>query len=235
MCPLEPTSGVLDDFAEFFLHKPKIDTLVSTHAKESRTEYEQRILQRLPIDVHSYSVLNIHRIGIEAPTILVFEQALKWSGASPCWPNHVATVENVIGSDRDIRILLLGGWTRNMLRRTTSSNYDLGVLFRLTELRRQEVPGPSDVDNARYLLYRCSGGYPIGVFCIYVRSPIESLDETESAQVFFAVSFNFFGLAPNWATRGLGRIWESIHNRVTANVLNRFKSICEAELAEIEH
>ena len=224
---------MLDDFTEFFLHPPRIDTLISTESQESRSEYDQRILQRLPIDVRSYSVLNIHQIGIDAPIMLVFEEALKWSGESPCWPNHIATVESVIGSDRDIRILLFGSWTRNLRRRSRSSTRDLGLLFRLHELKRQEAPGSSNTDNARYLLYGCGGGYPIGVFCIYVRSPLESLGETESAQVFFAVSFNFFGLAPNLATRGLGRIWKSIHNRVTANVLNRFKRICEAEFAEI--
>ena len=228
-----PSTGVGSDIAQFFLHAPPIDTLIPIDSARSRSEYEQRILQRLPIDVRDYSILNIHRIGIEAPVSLVFEESLKWSGASPCWPNHIATVESADESGVAIRILLLGSWTKRLRRGFSQSKSNLGLLFRLTEIKRQVDPHP-DSDNARYLLYECSGGYPIGIFCIYVRSSLESLGEREQSQVFFAVSFNFFGLRPSRLTRGLSRIWQGVHNRVTANVLDRFKQICEAEFESIE-
>lgn len=44
-------------------------------------------------------------------------------------------------------------------------------LFNLDALKFQHLPGPSD-DNARFLLFESSGGYPIGIFTMYVRSSI---------------------------------------------------------------
>jgi len=217
----------------FFLHVPAIDTLIPIDSERSRLEYEQRIPQRLPIDVRNYSILNIHRIGIEAPVGLVFEEALKWNGSSPCWPNHIATVESADEAGVAFRIMLLGSWTKWLRGRFSESESNLGLLFRLTEIKRQVDPHP-DLDNARYLLYECGGGYPIGILCIYVRSSLSSLGEQEQSQVFFAVSFNFFGRGPNRVTRGLSRVWQRLHNRVTANVLERFKQICEAEFERIE-
>jgi hypothetical protein len=225
----EQTTGVLSDLAHFFFRKPRVRTLVRTDSEAARAEYTRRILQRLPIDVADYSILNIHQIGIAAPVTLVFEEFLQWDGESPCWPNHVATVESIDGSRESIRILAFGQWTRRIRQSGSWLGSNFGILFRLTGLRRQSCPDPANFDNARYLLYRCSGGYPIGVFCIYVRSPLESLGETEQAQVFFAVSFNFFGRQPNWLTRVITQVWGRVHNRVTSNVLNRFQQLCEAD------
>ena len=56
-----------------------------------------------------------------------------------------------------------------------------------------EAPSPSDLDNARYVLYKCRGGYPIGIFSVYVRSSIAQEGETEATQVFMVVGFNFYG------------------------------------------
>ena len=68
-------------------------------------------------------------------------------------------------------------------------------------------------DNARFLLYECSGGYPIGIFTIYVRSSIANQQETEQSQLFMMVGFNFYG-KENWSKANLfNRIWESIHDR----------------------
>jgi hypothetical protein len=42
-----------------------------------------------------------------------------------------------------------------------------------------------------------------------------------------AVGFNFYG-KKNWPDAHIvNTAWESIHNRVTANILNRFKQLCE--------
>jgi len=41
------------------------------------------------------------------------------------------------------------------------------------------------------------------------------------------VGFNFYG-KKNWPdTHIVNTAWERIHNRVTANILNRFKQLCE--------
>jgi hypothetical protein len=91
----------------------------------------------------------------------------------------------------------------------------------------RHLPAESNFDNARYVLYECSGGYPVGICGIYVRSPIANLGETERAQMFFAVGFNFYG-KKDWPRKHLvNGMWEAIHNRVTSNVLNRFKIECE--------
>ena len=95
------------------------------------------------------------------------------------------------------------------------------------EARR--VPDIRDTDNARFFLWNCSGGYPIGVFSIFARSRIAGRGELEPTHLFFAVGFNPYGI------RTLGRIggpfraaWQFLHDRVTSNVLNRFKRLCEA-------
>lgn len=228
------TSGVWSDLAAFFFRKPAVPTLIGTESIEVRDEYSRRIVQRLPVDIDRYSVLNIHRIGIDAPVTMVFEEVLRWDGDSPCWPNHIATVEAIEGDRESVRILALGYWSRRLRSRANGWLSNLGLLFNLHDLRRQFVPDSSNFDNARYILYRCSGGYPIGVFCIYVRSPLESLGEAAQTQVFFAVSFNFFGHPPNLLTRALSTVWSRIHNRVTSNVLNRFKALCEADFDSLK-
>jgi hypothetical protein len=40
----------------------------------------------------------------------------------------------------------------------------LPQLFILKKLHFNRTPRTSDLDNARSLLYDCSGGYPIGIF-----------------------------------------------------------------------
>jgi hypothetical protein len=99
-------------------------------------------------------------------------------------------------------------------------------------LKLQDSPGPQDLDNARYLIYACRGGYPIGILVTYVRSSIASLGETEDTQVFFVVSFDFYGRKDWRAMRLVKPAWEWIHNRATANMLNRFKGLCEARSRE---
>ena len=97
-------------------------------------------------------------------------------------------------------------------------------LFNLIAIKFQKEP---DINNARYLLYRCSGGYPIGVFSLYVRDSSEEQKEEGLTQLFAVVGFNFYGKKSISGVNILHRTWEKIHNRVTANVLDRIKLICE--------
>jgi hypothetical protein len=209
------------DLRHFFFHPPRISTLVDTRSSTNRDDYEQRIRQRTGIAVGQYSVLNIHRVGIDAPVAQVFEELLVWDGDSTCWPNNLATVERVGGSLDEIRVSLLG--------------IRLLPLFSLHSIKLQNAPGTDDVDNARYLLYKCGGGYPIGIFCLYVRSAIAALGERSKTQFFLAVGFDFYGKR-DWSQRSLiHRSWAAIHNRVTANVLNRFKQLCEWRFQRLQN
>ena len=228
------SGGILADIKNFFLKKPTIQTLINFKSCAERENYTQRILQRLGISVADYAVLNIHQIGINAPARYVYEELLKWDGDSTCWPNHIATVDRINGSLENIHIFLFGqekypfGFKKGFL------GLKYIPLFDLRALRFQHVPDPSDFDNARYLLYSCRGGYPIGIFSIYVRSSIAEQNEAERTQLFLMVGFNFYGKKGWIETQLLNKIWEMIHNRITANLMNRFKQLCEWRLVKEE-
>jgi hypothetical protein len=225
--------GVLSDLRGFFLSRPTIPTLIEYSTDGEREDYSQRILQRVGVSVAGYDVLNIHRIGIRAPVKFVHEELMRWDGTSSYWPNHIATVESIDGSREHIQIVVLGQLTHFLRHWRRDSAAELGTLFKMTALNFQHVPKPSDVDNARFFLYECSGGYPIGVFCMYVRSPVTEQEEEDQTQLFFAVSFNFYG-REHWPRMlWIGRVWEWTHNRVTGNVLNKFKRDCEADFRGI--
>ncbi len=213
LAPPKRSRWLPSDLRRFFLHRPAISTLIDTRSTQERHDYEQRIRQRIGIAVEQYAVLNIHRIGIDAPVGHVFEELLVWDGDSTCWPNKLASVERVDGTLHEIRVSFLG--IRSL------------PLFSLHALKAQGSPGSEDADSARYLAYECGGGYPIGVFCLYVRSRIAALGERSTTQFFLATGFNFYGKR-DWSARHvIHRTWAVIHNRVTANVLNRFKQLCE--------
>ena len=184
-------------------------------------------MQRLGIGVREYSVLNIHKIGIEAPVRHVFEELLNWDGNSISWPNHIATVQRIDGSLEHIKILLCGGEKISLDLKDKSFRLSPFPLFNLDALCFQRIPNSIDMDNARFLLYKCSGGYPIGIFSVYVRSSISEQKERAQTQFFMVVGFNFYGKATRTNLHIINRIWESIHNRVSANVMNRFKQFCE--------
>ncbi len=231
--PPTRSRGILADTRFFFLHKPAVQTLISFNSEEERKNYSQRIIQRLGIAVDDYSVLNIHKIGIEAPVRYVFEELLNWDGDSTCWPNHIAAVERQDGQLEHIRIFLLGmkkypfGFKKSLL------GLKFVPLFSLNAIKFQHLPNPSDFDNARYLLYNCSGGYPIGIFSIYARSSIAAQQEEEQTQLFIVVGFDFYG-KKNWSKiHIIDSVWEKIHNRVTANVMNRFKQLCQWRFQKI--
>ena len=204
--------------------------MIEFPSEDDRENYSKRILQRLGISVDSYSILNIHQIGIQVPVKFAHEEMMEWDGQSLFWPHSIATIESIDGSREHIKIVLLGQATQTLRRWLRRLAPRFGTLFRLTALSFQHEPHPSSLDNARFLLYACSGGYPIGIFFQYVRSPVEAQGEVEKAQLFFVVGFNFYG-KQRWP-RFAARTWEKIHNRVTANVLNRFKALCEAEFRE---
>ena len=69
---------------------------------------------------------------------------------------------------------------------------------------------------------------------MYVRSSIADMGETEQSQLYFSVGFNFYGkeYRSKWAF--LNRIWEAVHNRVTTNVLNKIKQLCEWRIEKME-
>jgi hypothetical protein len=224
--PPHESSSLLTDIRHFMLQRPAVPTLIRFDSYAEKENYSQSIMQRIGIDVKKYSVLNIHRIGIETPVRYVYEELLRWDGNSTCWPNKIASVFRLNGELEHIQIFLLGGRKYPLGLKNGLFGFNFIPLFCLNALRFQHLPGLSD-DNARYLLYDSSGGYPIGIFTMYVRSAIPERGETEQAQLFMAVGFNFYGLehSPNLSI--INRIWEGIHNRVTANVLNRFKRLCE--------
>jgi hypothetical protein len=223
--PPRPSAGILSDVRLFLLRRPPISTLLKFKTKEDREDYSHRILQRVGVSVEQYAILNIHRIGIDAPVVLVFEDLLKWNADSVWWPNHLATVTRVDGGLEHLRIGLFG---RRLDSRKKTSAARVGIsLFEMKAIKVLELPIAADFDNARYLLYACRGGYPIGIFTMYVRSPIADRDEQARTQVFFAVSFNFYGKTDWPRANPVNIVWEAIHNRATANIMNRFKQLCE--------
>lgn len=230
--PPRKSNGLLADIWFFFIRRPRPATLLRFKSKEDRLNYNARIMQRLGIKPDDYTILNVHHIGVNTPPSYVFDELLKWSGDSTCWPNHIAKVDRIDDRLEEIRILPFG-WSRYPLGLKSLFGFNLIPLFLLNSIRFKTVPDSFDFDNARYLLYECSGGYPIGIFSMYVRSSIPEMGEKEPSQLFIMVGFNFYGRR-EWAKKKLlNWIWEAVHNRVTRNVLHRFKLLCEWRLATI--
>ena len=232
--PPSRSKNLLSDAWYFLFNRPEIPTLIRFKSDKKREEYNQRVMQRVGIDVDKNSILNIHKIGVEAPVSYVFNELLNWNGDSTCWPNHVAKVERVGGKIEEIRILPFG-WSKYPFRFMKSFfGLHLIPLFYLNSIRIKKTPDAFDFDNARYLLFRSSGGYPIGIFTMYVRSSIAELGETAHSQLIFAVSFNFYGKEKE-ASKLVNRMWEGVHNRVTTNVLNRIKQLSEWRIEKFEN
>ncbi len=231
----EPSRGLVSDVWDFFLTTPAVPTLVRHASPQDRDDYTLRILQRLDVDVATHRVLNIHRIPVAAPAQIVFDELRRWTTVESCWPCHLAALERVDGGIACVRVFLLGRRESLFGLRSGFLGLDFIPLFQMDLLKLQDLPGPLDVDNARFLLYACSGGYPMGFLGIYVRSSAAGLGETGTSQVFFMVSFDFYGRKSWWpGVRLVQAVWERIHNRATANILNRFKRRCEARFEEIQ-
>lgn len=230
------SKGLWTDIKYFLLHKPEQSTLIKYATDEERDNYNLRMMQRTGIDPNKYSVLNIHKIGVEAPVSYIFNELLQWNGDSTCWPNHIAKVDRIENDLKRIQIQPFG-WKKYPFRFMKSFfGFKLIPLFLLNAIQVKQVPDCFDFDNARYLLYKCSGGYPIGVYLMYVRSSIPSMGEVAQSQLIFAVSFNFYG-NEDWQNHRklVNRIWESVHNRVTSNVLNRIKQLGEWRIETIQN
>jgi len=213
----------LCDLKNYFFNSPRIKTLLGHKSPEEKESISQRILQRIGISVNEYSVLNVHKIGIDVPVKYVFEELLQWDGTSSYWPNQLARVKRINGSLEKIVIYTLG-IERITLGGLLVEGIKFKPLFNMSALKFQYTTPPSDTDNARYLLYKSSGGYPIGIFALYVRSSIAEQNEPEKTQLFSLVAFNFYGMKSSFYNNLMSPIWEKIHNRATTNILNRMKS-----------
>jgi len=225
--------GIFSDLKAFWFTRPPIPTLVEIPSVHERMDYTKRILQRLAIDFDQFSVLNIHQIGIDVPVKYVFEEFFSEDVEARCWPDHFATQHRQREGVEEIDVVVCGRMRRFYALARSLFGQRFGTLFRMTLLRAQHVPNPSDFDNARYLLYSSGGGYPVGVVGIYVRSTIPGRGERGISQFFFVVGFNFYGRRAWPGIRAVNRLWESVHNRVTVNVLNRFKRLCEGRFEEM--
>ena len=232
--PPSRSKGVFSDIRLFFLKKPKYRTLIKFESESERLDYSYRIMQRFGISVTRYSVLNIHKIGIKTPVKYVFEELLKWDGDSTCWPNYIAKVSRINNRLENIKIYLFG-WTKYPFGLKNGFLWFKYIpLFNINAIKIQNVPDLVNSDNARYLLYNCSGGYPIGVFSMYVRSSIAEQNEKDQAQLFFIVGFNFYG-KENWSKRNmLHKTWEMFHDRVTSHTMIRIKQLCEWRFEKIQ-
>jgi hypothetical protein len=232
--PPSRSTSLLSDCRFFIFHKPKIPTLIKFQTKEERRNYSFRIMQRLGISTDQYAILNIHKIGVDTPAKYVFEELLKWDGDSTCWPNHLANVDRIDHQLDDIELFLFGRRRYPFGLKKSFFGLKFIPLFNLKALKFQLLPDPVDFDNARYLLFKSSGGYPIGIFSMYVRSSIDHQKEGEQAQLFFIVGFNFYG-KENWPNIKLvNRLWEWVHDRATANILNRIKQLSEWRFEKIQ-
>ena len=109
------SKGLLTDIYYFLLHKPKQATQIKFETVEERTDYNLRMMQRVGIDPNHYSVLNIHKIGVEAPVSYIFNELLQWNGDSTCWPNHIAKVNRIENDLERIQIHPFG-WKKYPFR-----------------------------------------------------------------------------------------------------------------------
>lgn len=232
MSPPNRSKNVITDVFSFLINNPKIETKIKFQSTEERINYNQRVMQRIGIDVEKYSILNIHKIGIDAPCMYVFNELLNWNGDST-WPSHIARVEKKNELIDEISILPFGWKKYPFGIKKGIMGFNFIPLFNLNLMRMKRNPDSYDFDNARYILYDSNGGYPIGIFGMYVRTSIPEMGETSASQLIFAVSFNFYGKhGQNY--RFINKIWEAIHNRVTANVLNRMKQLSEWRFNEVQ-
>lgn len=226
-CPPTASKNLFSDIRNFLFRKPLEKTLVKFSSLKEREAYSERILQRIGMGVENYSILDIHQIAVDAPVQVIFDELLRWNGDSTCWPNYLAQVHRINDRLEEIEILLFG-------QKKLPFGF-FSPLFRLNAIRIQHSPAPSDYDNARYLLYKCSGGYPIGIFSIYVRSSISNENENGQSQLFMAVGFDFYGRKTRFKLSLINKVWEIVHDRVTANTLARLKQLCEWRFEKIQN
>ena len=232
--PPNKSKGILSDIRHFILHKPEIPTVINYNTMAEREDYSFRILQRLDVEVSSYKILNIHKIGIDAPAKYVFEELLQWDGDSTCWPNYIAKIVKQENQLEKLFVYLFGWSNFPEWFKNTLLGKSFIPLFKLNAIKILKLPNSTGSDNARFMLYKCSGGYPIGIFTMYVRSSIANQEETEQSQLFLMVGFNFYGKEKITKMNIFNKTWESIHDRVTSNILNRIKHLSEWRFEKIQ-
>lgn len=231
----KPGLGLFHDILHFMLKRPLANTLIEFNTPQERLAYSKRILQRIGMDTDQFSVLNVHKIAIDAPVHYIFDELLNWSGDSVFWPNHLAKADRIENELANIRILPFGRKKYPLPFMKSIFGIKIIPLFELTAIKIQRVPEDGNNDNARYLLYECSGGYPIGIFAMYVRSSIAAMGETGKSQLFVGVGFNFYG-KQDWQKKRkwINTLWEWVHNRVTSHVLVRLKMLSENKVAQLQ-
>ena len=152
--PPHRSKGILSDIRYFLLHKPDIPTLINFDKIGERENFSYRILQRLGMKVSNYRILNIHKIGVNAPANYIFEELLKWNGESTCWPNHIAKIVKKNNKLENLYVYLFG-WTKFPLWiKNSRVGRSFIPLFKLDAIDFKKTPDYASSDNARYLLYK---------------------------------------------------------------------------------
>lgn len=218
------SKSIFSDIRSFFLHSPATKTFVEIKTEDERKKYTDLIFQRTGVSVDQYRMLNIHRISIDTPAEFIFDELMTWNGDSSWWPNHIAKANLVNNSLEKIKITLFGLSNTLLKLKNGIFGFHLLHLFNLNAMKIQKNP---DANNGRLLLYKCSGGYPIGIFAMYTRDSIVEQEEKDLSQLFIVVGFNFYGNKNLSNLNILNRTWEKIHNKVTVNVLDKIKLKCE--------
>jgi len=221
------STNIFSDIKYFLFDKPYINTFIKINSPSIRKFYDDLIQKRIEYKVSDYNLLNIHQIGIEAPAQFVFNELIKWNSDSCWWPNHIARV-NVLDSEQSkINIFLFGKLSLKRNVKTRSPGFHLLRLFNLTLIKKEGNIENKSKENIHYLLYKCSGGYPIGVFSLFTRDSDPDKNESNKSQLFMMVSFNPHGIKLLSKIKLVTKIWELIHNRVASNSLYRIKGFCE--------
>jgi len=223
--PYKKSNGILSDIRYFFIEKPEKDTFIKFHSEGDRHHYNQLIFERTKIDIGKFKMLNIHQIAIDVPIDFLYSELMNWNSDSCWWPNHIAKVHVLDDKLSRINVFLFGKINFSFKKQNKSPEFHLLRLFNFKLIQNER--SASDINNAHYLLYECSGGYPIGVFSLFVRDSISENNESCKSQLFMMVSFNFYGIKSLSKIKMITKTWESIHNRVTSNSLNRIKNYCE--------
>lgn len=225
--PFVKSNSIAADIKHFFLNKSDIKTLIELNSKSERARYNQLIFDRTGFEVDSYKMLNIHQIGIDVPVDFLFNELMNWSSDSSWWPNHLAKVHVLDDDLSRIEVFLFGKINLKPGKNKKSPEFHFLRLFNLSILRKEQNQEAGSDLNSHYLFYKCSGGYPIGVFSLFARNSLTANNESGKSQLFMMVSFNFYGMKSWSKIKFITWPWEFIHNRVASNSLVRVKDYCE--------
>lgn len=227
--PCKKSNSIISDIKYFFINKPEMNTFIELKSDDDRKRYNKLIYERTGYDVGEYTLLNIHQIGVDTPVDYLFDELMRWNSDTCWWPNHIAKVHVTSNDLSHIDVFLFGKLNFKPGNKIKSPEFHLLRLFNLSILKKIQNPGKNDsVDNAHFLFYKCSGGYPIGVFSLFARKSLPENNEDCESQLFMMVSFNPHGIKSLSKVKLFTKTWEAIHNRVTTNSLTRIKKFCES-------